>query len=193
MISLADLQLLIARLGQGSEDERAAAVYALVEHGEPAAVALAPALALRDAETRWWVVAALAQLPGPTATQALVKAMADPDESIRAVAAQALGARQEGTSALIAALDDANTFVSLQAASALTRLGPEAVPALVNALRTGLPRVRVGAARALAAIQSRDSVPALVAALQDDSPAVHFYAEQGLQRMGVGALLIKPQ
>src|SRR5437867_2168428 len=93
MISLVDLQQLIARLSQGSEAERAEAVRALVAEGEPAAAALAPALALRDAETRWWVVAALAQLPGALATQALIKAIADPDESIRAVAAQALGAR----------------------------------------------------------------------------------------------------
>ena len=65
---------------------------------------------------------------------------------------------------LIAALGDAKENVRLNAAEALARIGPEAVPALIAAF--GDANVRWSAVEALARIGPQ-AVPALIAALGD--------------------------
>jgi HEAT repeat protein len=52
--------------------------------------------------------------------------------------------------------------------------------------------VRAGAARALCIIQPEEAVPALCAALDDPSAAVTYYAEEALERLGVGLVLFQP-
>ena len=160
---------------------------------EAAAEALAEALAGADAEARWELLAALAQVPGAAATRALAAVLAgDPDEGLRAAAAQILGEHRAGGSALIAALQDESVFVAQQAAHALARMGPDMAPEMIALLREGGPRARIAAARALAAIRTEEAIPALIAALEDDSPAVQFYAEEALARLGVGTVLLWP-
>nr|HID14243.1 hypothetical protein [Anaerolineae bacterium] len=51
---------------------------------------------------------------------------------------------------------------------------------------------RVGAARALSIIQPEEAIPALCAALDDPSAIVTYHAEEALERMGVGGVLIQP-
>jgi HEAT repeat protein len=192
------LEELITRLRRGDEAARSAALAALAGLGAegqdvPALVrALAEALAAAEPDARAWLVAALAPLPGDEATAALAGALGDPDEGVRASAALALGGRRAGLPALLAALDDPSTFVALQAGHALTRFGREAALALSATLQGGSASARVAAARALATIRATEAIPALIAALEDDSPAVQFYAEQALERMGVGTVLLRP-
>ncbi len=190
---MATVAELIARLGTGTDTERNAIARELAGYGEQAAVAMVAALPESDVETRWDLLDALAQTPGDTAEQALAAVVRDdPEEGLRAAAAQALGERRTGSGALITALEDESTFVAMQAAHALTRMGPEVVPDLIKLLQEGGPRARLAAARALATIQALEAIPALIAAFEDDSPAVQFYVEQALERMGVGTVLLKP-
>jgi HEAT repeat protein len=51
--------------------------------------------------------------------------------------------------------------------------------------------VRGRAARALAQIADPTSIPALIAALEDENPIVEYYADSALQKMGVGMVLLK--
>jgi HEAT repeat protein len=192
---LTDIDALIERLQHGPDETRADAAQALARYGAPAADAIEAALASGDANARFWLIAALAELDGERALNKLSAALGDPDEGVRAAAAHALGRRGQGAGALLTALDDPSAFVSLQAAHALARMGPDAVPVLVAGLGHASARVRVGAARALAALPppaARPAMPALIAALDDDSPAVQFHAEQALERLGVGMVLIRP-
>ncbi len=78
------------------------------------------------------------------------------------------------------------------AADSLARIGPPAVPALIAALQADQSPVRAGAARALSIIQPEDAIPALCTALDDASAIVAYYAEEALERMGVGLLLFRP-
>ena len=73
--------------------------------------------------------------------------------------------RPSSVSILIEALGDIDRWVSISAAVALGKIGPEA----------------------------KEAVPALIKALDDPEAAVEHYAWDALQRMGVGVtLLFKP-
>jgi HEAT repeat protein len=175
------------------DDERAEAALAAVEPGW--LPELLAALADENVDTRWWAVRALALLPGAEAAAPLLRAAADPDPTVRAAAFFALGERAapEGIAPLVAALGDASEYLARLAADALTHIGPSAVPALINSLaQSPQPRVRLYAARALAAIGDPSAIPALFNALEDESALVQYWADEGLERMGVGQVYFKP-
>ena len=52
--------------------------------------------------------------------------------------------------------------------------------------------MRAGAARALVPLESQDAIPALLAALDDESAIVSLYAEEALWRLGIGMVFFKP-
>jgi len=54
------------------------------------------------------------------------------------------------------------------------------------------PAARAGAARALIPLESHAAIPALFAALDDESVMVTHYAQDALWRLGVGMVLVKP-
>jgi len=120
--------------------------------------------------------------------------MDDHDSDVRTCAAMALGELHatEGADALIAHLADESAHVAEVCTVALSRLGAEAVSALVCALQAGDSLTRIRAAKALAPIESHEAIPALIHALDDDNAIVTHYAEDALMRMGVGMVLLKP-
>jgi HEAT repeat protein len=72
-------------------------------------------------------------------------------------------------------------------------LGSAAVQPLIRTLAHDVqPRVRANAARALALLADPAAIPALFNALEDDSLIVQHWAEEGLERLGVGTLFFKP-
>jgi len=78
------------------------------------------------------------------------------------------------------------------AAEALARIGQASVPLLIDRLRNGTALERTRAAKALLTILDSRSIPALIAALDDESPVVEHYAAEALTRLGVGSILVKP-
>ncbi len=145
-------------------------------------------------DTRWWALRAIAALPIPEAVSPLLAAVADPDPGARSCAIVALGQRQESTavSALINCLRDESEFVARLASDALEQIGKPAVPALVEALKATDAPTRRLAARALAHIKDPSAIPALFKALEDDSMMVSYWADEGLENMGVGQVYFKP-
>ena len=175
------------------DDARAAEAAPLVTAAD--LPALQAALAGDDPDARWWAVAAMAYLPGEPATHLLLEAAEDPDASLRAAALHALGQRDgpEAVTALLRAIGDASDFLARLATDSLVRNAPHAVPDLIAALqRDPHPRVRANAARALALIGDPAAIPALFAALEDDSVLVQHWADEGLEKMGVGQVYFKP-
>jgi HEAT repeat protein len=175
------------------DDTQAEAALALAEPGW--LPELESALSSPDAERRWWAVRALAQLPGADATRCLLNAAADPDDSVRAAAVFALGERAapEAVVPLLFALGDASEYLARLATEALIHVGQPAVPGLIRALeQDAQPRVRANAARALAFIGDTRAIPALFKALEDESAIAQYWADEGLERMGVGQVYFKP-
>ena len=151
-------------------------------------------LADADTDRRWWAARALAAVGIPAARDLLIAALTDPDPDVRACAAQGLGEldAEEAVAGLVRCMADPSPFVSRIAADGLARIGPPAVTALIAALQEGEVLARAGAARALSFIQPEDAIPALYAALDDPSAVVTYYAEEALERMGVGLVFFRP-
>jgi HEAT repeat protein len=151
-------------------------------------------LAAPDADHRWWAVRALAALTHPQAPELLISALEDGDASVRQCAALGLRLRPNPQAApfLVAALDDADHLVAELAADALAAIGEAAVPILLEVMQNGARPARLEAVRALATIGDPRAIPALFAALDQDSALMEYWASEGLERMGVGMLFFKP-
>ena len=151
-------------------------------------------------DRRWWAVRALAEIHDPRVPGWLADTLSDPDAGVRQCAA--LGLRQQPAAqavpALVKALHDRDSLVARLAGEALAANGEPAVLPLIEVLRGSSrvptnvnPHARREAARALAAIGDPRAVPALYAVLEDDSALLVYWAEQGLERMGVGMVYFK--
>ncbi|MBI3244278.1 MAG: HEAT repeat domain-containing protein [Chloroflexi bacterium] len=145
-------------------------------------------------DIRWWALRAMASLPTPEAVAPLLAAAADPDPGVRACAIVALGQRRESSAVptLVETLKDSSDFLARLAADALEQIGKPAVPALLEALQAEDAATRRLAARALAHIKDPAAIPALFKALEDDSMLVSYWADEGLEAMGVGQVYFKP-
>jgi hypothetical protein len=103
-----------------------------------------------------------------------------------AEAAREVIAVSERSLRLTADLGADDDRLALEASAALERLGAEAVPALVRALREGTSLGRFRAARALSIVGAA-AVPALAEALRDSDDTTRYLAAEALARMGPAA------
>ena len=178
-----------------SDDERAeAAARALPAYGQEAVAALRELATDPQADRRWWAVRALAEIPDPGVPALLRKALGDPDASVRQCAALACHRHPDPASIppLIGALSDGDRLCASLAADALAGMGGDAVPALLEALESGPQAARLEAVRALALIADKRAIPALMGAFQEGSALMEYWANEGLERMGLGLVYLEP-
>jgi HEAT repeat protein len=88
-------------------------------------------------------------------------------------------------------LHDDDRLLGRLAADALAALGSEGLPVLLEALKVGPQAARVEAMRALALMKEMDAVPALFGGLDDESALIEYWADEGLQRRGIGMVFYK--
>ncbi len=189
------LEELIAVLRRGSDDARQAAVEQLLARAE-ALPTLRQLLDDPDADLRWWVVRSLGMIRDNDVPGLLARALRDPDLAVRQCAALGLaqGSNPEAIPDLLAALDGDDSLLARLAGNALISAGGPAVPGLLETLQGGSPRARVEAARALAEIGDRRAIGPFFKAIQDgDSAMVEYWADVGLERMGVGMSFFDPK
>lgn len=150
-------------------------------------------------DLRWWALRALAELSHPQVSSTLSLYLTDPQPDVRQCAALGLRKRADPQTipALITALSDLNpgfkehSLTATLAADTLIVIGSSAVPALLDVMQHGEAQARREAARALALIGDPRAAPALCQALDDDSATVAYWANEGLERMGIGTILLK--
>ena len=106
--------------------------------------------------------------------------------AVRRAAAEALEkiGDPQAIPALIEALKDEDRDVRRTAAWALGQIGPPAVPALIQALRDEKWEVRQAAAEALEKIGDPQATPALIQALRDEDVGVRRVAAKALGQIG---------
>lgn len=191
--------LLLTELEQAiaaGDDARAEEVALRVgkELGNDALPVLREWLNAPERDRRWWATRTLAAVGTPEAVEGLIAALKDPDPDVRACAVVGLASLHpaEAVDPLVACLSDSSAYVARLAVDALARIGAPAVPALIATLQSGDTAARIGAARALSVIGPEEAVPALCAALDDPSALVTYYAEEALDKLGVGMVFFEP-
>lgn len=185
---------LLHQLVNGSETEADTAARELAALENAAIAPLAGLLHDPNPETRWWAARSLAEISLPEATAHLLTALQDPDESVQHCAL--LGLRQHPVPENVAVLCDfvhaANPMTAHLATDALIAIGAPAVPPLLQMLKNGEAAVRIQAARALAKIADTRSIAGLFDLYENDSTLLEYWAEQGLEKMGVGMQFFIP-
>jgi HEAT repeat protein len=190
-----DLQSLITDLTSGDDQIAESSVAQIAALGESALPALFGLLESKDSEQRWWALRTLAVIPYPEVPPRLRKALHDPDPAARQCAALGLSQQPSETAIpeLIAALSDHDRLLARLAADALIVIGSAALPALTQTLENGTQSAQIEAARALALISDKSAIPALYKAWQEGSTLIQHWAEDGLDRMGVGMRFFAPE
>jgi HEAT repeat protein len=177
--------------GDDTRAERAASV--LIQMGEEAIPFLLELTKSADVDTRWWALRVLAQLP-QSRTEWLLPFLNDPAPEIRQCAALGMCAKpdESATQPLVRALSDGDTLVSNLAVKALVKIGSAAVPSLIEAVKSGQQSVRILALRALVEIRDHRAIPIMMQVMQEDSALLQHWAKEGLERLGLDMVYIKP-
>jgi HEAT repeat protein len=189
-----DIQHHIQSLTSGDDSQAEAAVQALARLGEAALPALQELLASPHADTRWWAAWALSSLTLPQTSVLLRGLLKDSDLSVRQCAALALREQPtpEAIPDLIELLMEEDTILVRLAGAALIAVGKEAVPALLELYRGSPQKARLEAVRTLAAIGDERAIGTLFEAFQSDSAIMEYWANEGLERLGIGMVYFNP-
>jgi len=187
------LQDLINDLASGNEARAEKAVPSLIEMGEVAIPALMDLTRSSDVDQRWWGLRVLAQSPHCQA-EWLIPFLNDPAREVRQCAALGLAIKpdENATQPLIQALSDEDSMVSSLAVNALVKIGKMAVPSLIEVVKNASQSARIHALRALAEIRDHRAIPVMMQVMQEDSALLQHWAKEGLERLGLDMVYIKP-
>lgn len=180
--------LVLRALGDADTEVRLAAAHSAIRLRVPAAIDVVLPW-LGDRETRLRVAACdvARALPAPAKTvPPLARALGDADATVRAAAADALGAQAsaDAVAPLLGKLDDASPTVRIQIARALARLGDgRAVVPLAGKVQDSVPEVRQAVARALGDLGDLRATQALLLQLRDAVSDVRVEALGALGRL----------
>ena len=186
-------QSLLHDLVSGDEARAEGAVTALVELGQDAIPALLDLTHSPDADSRWWALSTLAQSP-LSQTEWLVPFLNDPAPEVRQCAALGLAGKPDESAVqpLIQALSDVDSMVNSLAVNALVKIGGAAVPSLIEVVKNGRQSARIHALRALAEIGDHRAIPVMMNVMDEESALLQHWAKEGLERLGLNMVYIKP-
>ena len=187
------LQDLIGELTSGSETRAEKAVSPLIDLGEEAIPALLNLTRSPDVDHRWWALRVLAQSPHAKA-EWLVPFLRDPAREVRQCAALGLAIKPEQSAieSLVRALSDEDSMVSSLAVNALVKIGKDSVPSLIEVVKTAPQSARIHALRALAELRDHRAIQIMMKVMEEDSALLQHWAKEGLDRLGLDMVYMKP-
>lgn len=201
---MTSLRGLLNDLTGGDEARAEAAVPALIELGEAAIPALLDLTRSADADHRWWGLRVLAQSPDCQAGW-LAPFLNDSAREVRQCAALGLALKPDESAIqpLVGALRDEDAMVASLAVNALVKVAGAAVPALIEVVKRrpategsvegAAPQsARIHALRALAEIRDHRAIPIMMKVMDEDSALLQHWAREGLERLGLDMVYIKP-
>lgn len=168
-----------ARLLAGMMPEAFPSVMRLLQSDEP--------------EHRWWGVRTLAETEDAR-SEWFLESLKDANAEVRAAAALALAAHPGDGAilALVQALSDEDSITAVLAVNALIKLGNLAVPALVSAYDDAPRRGQIHILRALAELRDPRAIQLLLRAQGEDSAIAQYWAQQGLEKLGMNMVYLRP-
>jgi HEAT repeat protein len=190
---VSELQSILIALTSGDDERAEAVVPQIASLGETAIESLLALLESPSSDHRWWATRTLAVIDHSKAQEGLQRALGDENPEVRQCATLSLRLNPSPSAIpiLVNALHDTDRLVARFAADALAVIGPAAIQALSLSMASPDPAVRMEAVRALAAIEDPHAIHALFDALDDPSPLVSHWAEEGLERLGVGMVFFE--
>lgn len=194
---MSELKLLLDDLTSGDEPRAEAAAVQFVSLGKPALYALASLIASKDADIRWWALRAISEFDSRRTPNLLLLGLDDADPEVQACAA--LGLRRHPTERAIPKLVDLlgneDQLLSRLGRDALVAIGKPATMGLTQVIEDEAQthRARLEAVRALAEIGDPDSIGTMFKVFQEEAGMIQFWAEQGLERMGVGMVFFNSE
>ena len=190
---MSSLQDLLSDLTSGSETRAEKAVPELIDLGQEAIPALLDLTRSSEADHRWWGLRVLAQSPHSQA-EWLVPFLNDPAREVRQCAALGLAIKpdESATQTLVQALNDEDSMVNSLAVNALVKIGNAAVPSLIEVVKSAPQSARIHALRALAEIRDHRAIPVMMKVMEEDSALLQHWAKEGLDRLGLDMVYIKP-
>jgi HEAT repeat protein len=84
-------------------------------------------------------------------------------------------------------------MVGSLAATALVKIGGAAVPSLIEVVKQGPQSARILALRALAEIKDHRAIQIMMKVMEEDSSLLQHWAKEGLERLGLDMIYIKPE
>lgn len=188
------LDYYLAEFTSGSEQRADAAALQLAHSSSEQLPVYQTLLKHPSSDVRWWTVRALAESKDAEALKLLVQAIKDPDTTVSQCAALALRQQPDpdAVPALVEMLKSRDALLARLAGDALIATGEAAIPALEEVMSSGSQAQRIQAVRALALIGDQRSIPLLFKALEDPSAWIEYWANEGLERMGVGMTFFNP-
>jgi HEAT repeat protein len=188
------LQDLLDELLSGDETRAENAVPALIELGEDAISALMDAAQSPNADSRWWALRTLAQSPLLRTEWLVPFLLNDPAPEVRQCAALGLGTKayESAIQPLVQALSDKDSMTGNLAMHALVKIGKPAVPALIECVKNEKQLARILALRALAEIRDHRAIAVMMQVMEEDSVLLQHWAKEGLERLGLDMVYIKP-
>jgi HEAT repeat protein len=189
------LERLLEDLLSGDESRAEAAVTALVELGQDAIPALLDLTHASDADSRWWAIRTLAQSPLAQTEWLVPFLLNDPAPEVRQCAALGLAIKPDESAVrpLVQALSDADSMTGNLAMNALIKLGKDSVQALIECVKgKSSQSARILALRALAEIRDHRAIPVMMQVMEEDSVLLQHWAKEGLERLGLDMVYIKP-
>jgi HEAT repeat protein len=190
---VSSFQDLLSDLTSGSETRAESAVPELIDLGQEAIPALLDLTRSSEVDHRWWGLRVLAQSPYSQA-EWLVPFLNDPAREVRQCAALGLAIKpdENATQPLVQALRDEDSMVSSLAVNALVKIGKGAVPTLIDVVENAPQSARIHALRALAEIRDHRAIPVMMKVMEEDSALLQHWAKEGLDRLGLDMVYIKP-
>lgn len=192
-IIVLNLQDLLTELTSGDDIRAEQAIPKIVEMGTAGFSALVDLTHSDVDDVRWWAVRALAASPH-TRTEDLLPLLSDSAPEVRAATALALShhPHEQAIPALIQTLADQDSLTAGLAGNALVKIGSPSVAGLLEVMKEAPLRVRILALRSLAEIRDHRAIPVLMKSMSEDSAVLQYWAQEGLERLGLDMVYIKP-
>lgn len=184
---------LLADLTSGDDERAERSIPAITNLGLAAIPSLLELTRSEDTDIRWWAVRALAASPH-TRTVDLIPLLSDSAPEVRAATALALchHPHEDAVSALIHALSDEDALTAGLAGNALVKIGGSSVPALLQVMDEAPTGIRIVVLRTLSAIRDHRAIPVMMKCLGEESAFLQYWAQEGLERLGLDMVYMKP-
>ena len=185
----------LAELTSGNDVRAEKAIPEIVAMGGSVISSLVELTHSPQADIRWWATRALAA-SAHTRTVDLIPLLGDSAADVRAAAALAISQHphEDAVEALVNALGDDDSLTANLAGNALVKIGRSAVPTLLEVMKEPdvSSAIRIHIIRALAEIKDHRAIPLLMKCMSEDSAVLQYWAMEGLERLGLDMVYIKP-